>query len=79
MTAFLRSDVFDQLFCCFFLDGILHIQYAHLDGSRSKSDLNLISNFDIHGCFCNLAIYQNTSCITGFICNGAALDQAGNL
>lgn len=52
---------------------------ANLNGFCSELDLYDVALLDIQGCFGDFAIHQYTAGVTCFVCDGAALDQAGYL
>ena len=59
--------------------GFSQIQNLCLYSLDSKLDLNDITFFYFRGSLRHRPIDQDSSCITGFICNGTPFDQAGHL
>lgn len=71
-------QIFKQIFCFVLFRSFLYIQNFYFYTSCSKTDFNDVTDIYICGCFRNLIIDQNSSCIAGFIGNGASFDQSGN-
>ena len=63
------------VFFCIFIHG----NDAGLHGARAKRELDDIVHLHIVGSAGNLAVDDDSTGVAGFVCHGAALDNAGNL
>ena len=61
-----------------FFRRILQIQHADFHGLRSKTDLNNVADFYIHGSLRRFAVDHHTTGVTSFIRHCASLDQPGH-
>ena len=72
-------QILKEFRCFILLCGLGNCLYANLHGFCSELDLYDVAFLYVQGCFCNFAVYKYAAGVTGFVCYGAALDQAGYL
>ena len=60
-------------------DIVSDLNHFHCHCALPQGDLNAVTGLDLVAGFGNLAVDRDAPVITGFVGNGAALDQPGNL
>ena len=69
-------NVLEHILCIFLFGGIKYHGHLYFDVLVAKADLYNVSDLNVIGRLNYFAVYKNSACVTGFICNGPSLDKS---